>query len=73
MKGNYTIGAVRKMTILNELRNPVDGYEISFSWSDDHGRVRNSSIKVEEAGASKESVDTLIKAEIAKIESWQPK
>lgn len=70
MQGNYTIDTTRTMTILNALRNPVDGYQIAFHWTDNKGHVRHSNIKVEKAGATSEAVDILIKAEIAQIESW---
>lgn len=70
MQGNYTIGTVRKLTILNQLKNPVDGYQIAFTWTDDRGAVRQSQVKVEEAGASSEAVDIVIRAEIDRIESW---
>lgn len=70
MQGNYTIGTVRQMTILNQLSNPVDGYHISFSWIDDQGNARNSTIKVERAAATRETVDAAIRAEIEQIESW---
>lgn len=70
MQGNYTIGTTRTLTILNDLGNPVDGYHVSFTWVDDAGHVRQSMIKVERAGATKDVVNALILEEIGRVESW---
>lgn len=70
MQGNYTIGTTRTMTILDQLHNPVEGYQISFTWTDDNVDARNSYVQVEKRAASRENVDRAIREEIERIESW---
>jgi len=70
MPAKYEIMTVRKMTILDGLKNPVDGYRVAFRWTDSAGRSRTSYIEIDEASATSEGVKQAIEAEIEKIESW---
>lgn len=70
MPGPYEIGTVRHMTLLDGLSNPVDGYMISFTWTDANGKGRNGNIEIEQRSANEAAVRAAIEAEIGKIESW---
>lgn len=70
MIGTYTITTTRTMTVLDGLQNPRDGYRVAFTWHDNKGLVRESYVELVGREIPASVVDTAIKAEIEKIETW---
>jgi len=59
----YTVTSVRQRPVLDEVGNPVPGYQISFTW----GVGQVGVITLQAAQATAENRDKAIREEIARI------